>query len=157
MIRLRKLSRDAAGAATIEMAFALPTMVVLIWAFVQLAQVYRAMAGIQQALGEGARYATLCVSPTAAGCTIPLPGSGTNPAASTIKKQIYNAVYGIGPGTFSIDDPHCAVNATLGGAYYDLKVTYWQDTNLLMFPGPRITVNRSKRVWVATSTCPAGT
>lgn len=150
----RRLQRSQRGAATIEMAFALPTMVVLIWAFVQLAQVYRAMAGIQQALGEGARYATLCLSPTATGCSIPSPGTGTNPASGTIKKQISDAVYGIGPGTFSIDDPACTENTTLGGAYYDLKVRYSQATNLLMFPGPTITVNRSKRVWVATSKCP---
>ena len=40
--------------AAIEMAFALPVLIVMIWMFVQLAQIYRAMAGIQQALGEGA-------------------------------------------------------------------------------------------------------
>ena len=154
MIRARKLQRNIRGAATIEMAFALPTMVVLIWAFVQLAQVYRAMAGIQQALGEGARYATLCVNVTSTGCNIPAPGTGTSPADGTIKKKIYNAVYGIGPGTFVVPDPSCTENTTLGGAYYDLTVTYSQPTNLIMFPGPTINVSRSKRVWVATSKCP---
>ena len=59
----RRLSRDDRGAAAVEMAFALPIFVVMIWAFVQLAQVYRAVAGMQQALGEGARYATLCLNP----------------------------------------------------------------------------------------------
>ena len=60
----RRLRRDEHGAAAIEMAFALPILIVMIWMFVQLAQVYRAIAGIQQALGEGARYATLCLNPT---------------------------------------------------------------------------------------------
>jgi Flp pilus assembly protein TadG len=154
MMGLRKIRRNQRGAATIEMAFALPIMVELIWTFVQLAQVYRAMSGIQQALGEGARYATLCVTATTTGCNIPSAGSGTSPADGTIKKKIYNAVYGIGPGTFAVPDPTCQENTTLGGAYYDLTVTYTQPTTLIMFPGPTIAVTRSKRVWVATSKCP---
>ena len=146
MIRLR-LNRDERGAAAVEMAFALPVLVVMLWAFVQLAQVYRAVAGIQQALGEGARYATLCISPTAAGCAAPAPGTGTSPAADTIKAKIRDGVYGIGPGTFTIDDPVPGTSGT--GKYFDLKVNYTQPTNLLLVPGPTIQVSRSKRVWLA--------
>ena len=146
----RRLSRDERGTAITEMAFALPIMIVMIWGFVQLAQVYRAMAGIQQALGEGARYATLCTSiNTTTGCSAPTPGSGTSPASGTIKAKIKDSVYGIGPGTFTIDDPVSGSSGTAN--YYDLKVTYTQPTNLLIFPGPTITVSRSKRVWVSSS------
>ena len=135
----RHFLRNESGAAAIEMAFALPVMIVMIWAFVQLAQVYRAMAGIQQALGQGARYATLCLNPTTSGCT--------TPTATQVKAKITSSVYGIGPGTFGIVDP---VSGTSGaGKYYDLKVTYTQPTDLLMFPGPTINVSRAKRVWVA--------
>ncbi|MEO5611189.1 MAG: TadE/TadG family type IV pilus assembly protein [Sphingomicrobium sp.] len=135
----RHFLRNESGAAAIEMAFALPVMIVMIWAFVQLAQVYRAMAGIQQALGQGARYATLCLNPTTSGCT--------TPTATQVKAKITSSVYGIGPGTFGIVDP---VSGTSGTAkYYDLKVTYTQPTDLLMFPGPTINVSRAKRVWVA--------
>ncbi|MEP6982742.1 MAG: TadE/TadG family type IV pilus assembly protein [Sphingomicrobium sp.] len=136
-----RLRRDEQGVAIIEMAFALPIFVVMLWMFVQLAQVYRALAGIQQALGEGARYATLCVSPTALGCSAP--------AASTVKTKIQNSVYGIGPGTFTVDDPTSGTDGT--GSYYDLTVHYTQPTDLLLSPGPTITVARSKRVWVASS------
>ena len=66
-----RLRRDEQGAAAIEMAFALPILILMIWMIVQLAQVYRAMAGIQQALGQGARYATLCLNPTTDGCSVP--------------------------------------------------------------------------------------
>lgn len=147
---LGRLKSDKRGAAAIEMAFALPIMIVMIWAFVQLAQVYRAMAGIQQALGEGARYATLCLNPTTSGCTVP--------TGSTVNTKIRNAVYGIGPGTFKVNPNASGVEAdpvlqtaTSGGKYYDLSVTYTQPTNLLMFRGPTIVVSRSKRVWVATT------
>ena len=40
---LRKLRRDEEGAAVIEMAFALPILIIMIWMIVQLGLVFRAM------------------------------------------------------------------------------------------------------------------
>ena len=142
----RRLSSDERGVAVIEIAFGLPILVVMIWMIFQLGEVYRASAGIQQALGEGARYATLCVDPTATGCNIPSP--------SDISDKINASVYGIGPGDFNVATPSCTEDATNGGAYYDLGVTYTQQTSLLLVPGPNISITRGKRVWVATSKCP---
>src|SRR3954452_25559168 len=136
------LLRDQTGAAAVEMAFALPVLIVLIWMFVQLAQIYRAMAGIQQALGEGARFATLCLNPTATGCS--------TPTTTQVKTRISDSVYGIGPGTFTVADPGTG-NDGGTGFYYDLTVSYTQPTSLLLFPGPTINVSRSKRVWIASS------
>lgn len=131
---IRKLRRNEDGAAVIEMAFALPILVMLLWMIIQLGLVFRAMSGIQHALGEGARAATLW----------PVPSD------TTITDKMEAAVYGIGPGDFTIVDP---VGGTLdGGNYLDLQVTYTQDTDLLFLPGPTISVTRSKRVWVAEST-----
>jgi Flp pilus assembly protein TadG len=144
------LSRDERGAAAVEMAFALPVLVVMLWAFVQLAQVYRAVAGMQQALGEGSRYATLCYSQSSTGCAAPAAGTGTSPASGTIKAKILTSVDGIGPGTFTVDDPVYGTSGTAN--YYDLTVRYTQPTNLLMFPGPTMALTRSKRVWISTST-----
>ena len=56
-------------------------------------------------------------------------------------------MYGIGPGSFAIATPTTG-NAD-GANYMDLRVTYTQATDLLLFPGPTISVSRSKRVWVA--------
>jgi Flp pilus assembly protein TadG len=143
MIRRRRLFRDQQGAAVIEAAFALPVLVVMLWVFIQLAEVYRALAGIQQALGQGARYATLCASAsTATGCSAP--------STSSVKTDIQNSVYGIGPGTFTVSDPVTGSDGT--GSYYDLTVSYSQPTSLLLVPGPTISVTRSKRVWIANGT-----
>ena len=150
----RRISRDDRGAAAIEMAFALPILIIMIWAFVQLAQIYRALAGIQQALGEGARFATIC-NPTALGCSSPIPGTGNSPVANSIKAKIFSSVYGIGPGTFSVDDPKAGSSGT--GSFYDLTVCYTQPTSLLLFPGPTIRVSRSKRVWIAGTTTSGST
>lgn len=130
-MKLRKLIRNQDGAAVIEMAFALPILIALIWMIFQLGLVFRAMSGIQHSLGEGARAATLW----------PVP------ATADITDKMEQAVYGIGPGDFVIADP--AEGTEDGASYLDLQVTYTQPTDLLIFPGPTITVSRSKRVWVA--------
>ena len=125
------LSRNEKGAAVIEMAFALPILIMLLWMVVQLGLVLRAMSGIQHSLGEGARVATLW----------PVPSE------NTITNKMEAAVYGIGPGNFTIVDP--VAGTADGSDYLDLQVTYTQDTDLIFLPGPTINVSRSKRVWVA--------
>ena len=124
------LRSDEQGAAAIEMAFALPVFVLMVWMLMQMALVYRAVSGIQQALGEGARFATLCIDPTAAGCDAPTP--------QEIQDKINEAVYGIGPGTFVVSNPVSGSSGT--SDYYDLTVTYTQPTDMLLFPGPTISV-----------------
>lgn len=133
MIICKRLRKDERGAAVIEMAFALPILIMLIWMVIQLGMVFRAMSGIQHALGEGARAATLW----------PVP------ATSTIQTKMNAAVYGIKPGTFTIPTP--TAGTADGSNYLDLKVTYTQSTDLIFIPGPTITVSRSKRVWKAES------
>ena len=130
---LKRLKRDESGAAVIEMAFALPILIILIWMIVQLGLVLRAMSGIQHALGEGARLATIW----------PVPDT------DTIQDKMNDAVYGIGPGDFDIPAP--VEGTSDGSAYLDLEVTYSQDTDLLLIPGPTINVSRTKRVWRSES------
>ena len=129
----RRLRSDESGVTVIETAFAMPVLVVMLWMLVQLGQVYRAMSGIQHALGEGARLATL----------YPTPDN------DAIEDKILDSVYGIGPGHFTIDAPAPGTEEATGASYLDLRVSYTQDTDLLLFPGPTITVSREKRVWVS--------
>ncbi len=128
----RRLVRNERGAAVIEMAFALPALVILIWGIVQLGLMFRAMAGIQHSLGEGARLATIWPQPT----------------DDAIETRMEEVVYGIEPGTFTIHPPAAGLSDA-GEPYLDLKVSYTQETNLLLLPGPTISVEREKRVWVA--------
>jgi hypothetical protein len=134
MISLRLMRRDERGSAVVETAFALPVLIVLLWVIVQMGLIFRAMAGIQHALGEGAREAVL----------FPYPDPSEN---DNIKDKMVAAVYGIGPGTF--EEPSVVEGEEDGIAYVDLSVTYEQETNLIFLPGPTINVTRSKRVWVA--------
>lgn len=131
-MKRRFLTSNERGAAAIEMAFALPALIILIWMVVQLGLMFRAMAGIQHSLGEGARLATIWPQPT----------------DDQIEAKMEEAVYGIEPGTFTIHPPDAGLSDA-GEAYLDLQVSYTQPTNLLLLPGPTINVSRSKRVWVA--------
>jgi Flp pilus assembly pilin Flp len=141
---VRRIRRDQQGAAAIEMAFALPILVLMLWMLAQLGGVYRALAGIQMALGEGARYATICQA-SSTGCS--------SPTTTQVKDKIDAALYGtsIG-GTFDAPVPTCGSSGT--SEYYDLTVNYTQPTSLLVMPGPTIQLGRSKRVWIAA---PSGT
>lgn len=130
---IRRLAKNEKGAALVELAFALPILIMLLWMIVQAGLVFRAMSGIQHGLGEGARYATLYPQPT----------------TTQIRNKIQATVYGIGPGNFNIDNPVSGTES--GSPYLDLRVTYTQATDLLIIPGPTISVSRSKRVWVATT------
>ena len=132
-MKIRKLIRSENGAAAIEMAFALPIVVLFIWMLVQLGLVFRATSGIQHALGEGARLATVWPEPTAA----------------QVKARVEEAVYGIGPGEFTVPDP--VPGGDCDDSCLDVTVEYEQDTDMLLFPGPTITVSRTKRVWTAGS------
>ena len=89
-------------------------------------------APAKHALGEGARLATIWPQPT----------------DDAIEAKMEEVVYGIEPGTFTIHPPEPGLSAA-AEPYLDLKVTYTQPTNLLLLPGPTITVSREKRDWVA--------
>ena len=131
-MRLGIIKSNERGAAVIEMAFALPALIILIWGVAQLGMMYRAIAGVQHALGEGARLATIYPQPT----------------DDAIETAMDEAVYGIEPGEFTIYPPEAGLSDA-GEAYLDLRVDYEQPTNLLLFPGPTISITREKRVWVA--------
>ena len=91
MSLLTILRRNERGAAAIEMAIALPVLLVMIYGIFQVGLVFQANAGMQHALGEGARYATLCV-PTANGCN--------SPADSAVVTKMQSKLFGTNIGTF---------------------------------------------------------
>jgi hypothetical protein len=73
MTWLKRLPTNERGAAVIELALSLPVLITLIYGIFEFCQLYEANAGMQHALGEGARLATLCIPDTGAssGCDNP--------------------------------------------------------------------------------------
>ena len=139
MKKLIDLWRDERGAAVIEMAIALPTLLLFVYGIFQVGVAFQAKAGMQHALGEGARYATLCYNPTvASGCSVP-----TN---DQIKTRINDRVFGTKVGNYQVPT---VTNGPAGSGYKTLSVTFTMTPNYLFFNGPAINITETKRVYVA--------
>lgn len=128
MTLIRKMMHDVRGAAMVEFALAVPVLILMIWGIFQVGIAFQASAGMQHALGEGARYATI----------FPIP---TN---TQIQAKISAKVFGTGIGTFSTP------TVTSGTGYKDLSVTFTMTPNFLFFNAPPVTLTRNKRVYTAT-------
>lgn len=139
MTRLVSLRRDEDGAAVVEMAIALPVLIVFIWGILQLGIAFQANAGMQHALGEGARFATLCFNPD--------PDTGCEtPTNEQISARIGQEVFGTDIGTFGTPTVQ---DGPSGTNYKDLGVTFTMPMDFLLFQGPNVSLSRTKRVYVA--------
>ena len=129
------LRRDDRGAAATEMALALPILITMIYGIFQVGLLYQANAGMQHALGEGARLATICIP----------SGNNCNPPSDTaIKNRMSSKLFGKSDGNFNVTNP------VVGAGYRDLSVTYTRSMNFIFFRGPTITLNRSKRAYTVS-------
>ncbi len=129
---LGKLRRDEQGVAAIETAFALPVLLLFVFGIFQFGVILQANAGMQHALGEGARFATI----------FPKPDD------KDIVEEMEDAVFGMNVGTFNqptISTPATAVCTNCR----DLQVTYTVTPNFVFFTAPAITLTRNKRVYTA--------
>ncbi len=134
MMKFLRLKRDDRGAAAIEMALALPILVSMIYGLFQVGLLYQANAGMQHALGEGARLATLYERYT----------SNNVPTDAAIKSRMTTKLFGKGDGAFTVADP------VTGTGYKDLSITYSKKMNFIFFNGPTITLTRTKRAYTVS-------
>ncbi|MCW3798648.1 pilus assembly protein [Sphingomonas sp. BN140010] len=132
------------GAAAVEFAFALPILIMFIWGIAQFGMILAADAGMQHALGEGARMATLWPQPTNA----------------AVKQRIQDNVFGNFLGSYTVSDPVASTSTAVNNQYVDLQVTYTVTPDFLFWQGSPINFVRSKRVYVtklvtasSTSSC----
>lgn len=134
MSPFRILRRNERGAAAVEFALAIPVLIMLIWGIFQVGLLFWASAGMQHALGEGARYATLCINPNP---------TCTTPTDAQIQARISSSVWGTNNGTFAVPTP------VSGAGFKTLTVTYTAPTNFLFMSGPTVTLSQTKKVYIA--------
>jgi Flp pilus assembly protein TadG len=128
----RLIRRDERGVAAIEMAFALPILMLFVYGIFQVGVILQANAGMQHALGEGARMATIYPSP----------------ADDAIEAKMSDAVFGMNIGTFG--RPTVTTPEEDDCTYCkDLQVTYSVTPDFLFFNGPPIRLSKTKRVYQA--------
>jgi Flp pilus assembly protein TadG len=133
------LGRDERGAAAVEFALSVPVLVCMIYSIFEFCQLYEANAGIQHALGEGARLATLYDSTT----------TDHVPTDAAIVARMNARLFGPIGGTFTVADP---VTAAAPNHFKTLTVSYQRPMNFLLFMGPTITLTRSKVVYTTINT-----
>lgn len=134
MKRLRSLRRDQHGIAAVEFALVAPILIVLIWGIFQIGLLFQANAGMQQALGEGARYATL----------YDYSSDDHMPSDEDIKARMEAKLFGTGGGKFEVEDP------VDGDGFKTLRISYSRPMNFLLVAGPTITFSRSKKVYTVS-------
>ena len=139
MSLLKILRRNERGAAAIEMAIALPVLLVMIYGIFEVGLVFQANAGMQHALGEGARLESLCV-PTANGCNAP--------SDSSVVARMQAKLFGNNIGAFGTPSVTTPATATCTNCRL-LTVTYSVTPNYLFFNGPAINLTRTKLVHIA--------
>lgn len=130
-----------AGAAAVELAFALPILLLMIYGIATVGLVLEANAGMQHALGQGARFATLCPSVTGSGACVP-------PSDAWIVAKIQSSSVGMNVGTFNTP----TVTTPTSGCTNcrDLAVSFEVTPSFLFFNGPAIHLSQTKRVSLAT-------
>lgn len=134
MRKSRKLFNDNRGLATIEFALVVPILIVAIWGIFQVGLLFEANSGMQHALGEGARYATIYDYST----------EDHMPTDESIKARMSAKLFGTGGGAFQVEDP------IDGNGFKTLKITYTRPMDFLLFKGPTIKLSRSKKVYTVS-------
>ena len=137
MIRtLKRLWADESGANVIEFAVAVPVLTVFIYGIFVVGKLFQANAGMQHALGEAARYATIYPTPTddQIKAMVAAKKFGTNTMGGTLSALTINNDNSGGSGTVA----------------KNLSLTYTQPTDFLLFNGPTVSITRSKKVYVAS-------
>jgi len=129
---LKKLRRDEQGAAAMEMAFALPVLLLFVFGIFQFGVILQANAGMQRVLGEGARLATLY----------------PQPADEAIVTKMDNSEFGMNVGTFHTPTISTPASTACTNCRTP-KVTYTVTPNFVFLTAPAITLTQNKRVYTA--------
>ena len=126
---IRRWRNCVRGSAAAEFALAVPLLVMFLAGIAQLGILFAANAGPQQAVGEGARLATI----------YPLPSD------ATIKTRIQNAAVALNANY--LDTPTLTHGTSNGVPYVDISLTYHPKLNFVLFAGPQITMTRTRRAY----------
>lgn len=133
---LSRLGLDRRGASAVELALALPVLTSMLYGIFTVGQLFEADASMQHALGEGVRYATLCLNPTSAGvCTVPTDTQIT----TKITDKLFGPASGLSP---TITTDTAAKTKTI-------SLSYTTTPYFLFFSAPSVTITRSRVAYYA--------
>lgn len=126
MIRLLHHQR---GAAAIEFALALPPLIILLMGAIQLGIIACARTGLQHAVDEGARFAT--IFPT--------------PSDNEIIARVNAREFGLDPAY--ANQPTISHGSQYGIPYTEITMTYSRPLNFIAFQTSPISISYSRRAY----------
>lgn len=131
-MRLRRqgrLEQDQRGGVAIEFAFAIPILLIVFIGILQLGLVFYAYAGLQHAVDESARYATIYPGPTDAQIR-----------AKALEK-------GFGLKAAHLVGPTVTRGTSDGVAYVEISMAYNAPLDFVLINVPPVTLNHSRRAF----------
>lgn len=129
MRRLRRILEDKRGAGALEFALVAPAFIVLVIGIAQLGLLFFANAGLNNAISEGARRATLYPRPDAA----------------TVRASLDAAKFGLKPEGLST--PTITYVTTASPSYADISMEYTTTLNFIVHRED-VTLSKTRRVYL---------
>jgi len=117
------------GASAVEFAIAVPVLLVLIIGIIQLGILFMANAGLQQAVEEGARYATIY----------------PNPNDSAIIARVNDKRFGLDAA--NVTGPSVTHGTSNGVSYVDVTMSYSAPLNFVFFETDPVTLSHTRRAY----------
>jgi Flp pilus assembly protein TadG len=121
--------RDRRGVSALEFALAAPILILFLIGIAQLGILFAANAGLQHAVDEGARYATVYPYPSDTGVI----------AVINQKKFFLDAA--------NISGPTLTHGVSNGVSYVDIAMSYDVPLNFAFFTAPPIRLNHTRRAY----------
>lgn len=127
---MRRVLRDHGGIAAAEFALMAPLALLLIFMVINVGMLFEAYNGLQHAVGEGARYATIY----------------PRPSDAQITTVIRNAEFGIDPSLATA--PTLTHGTSSGIDYIDVTLTYSAPVSFPLYNLPAVPMTYTKRAYL---------
>ena len=129
MKTLRSLARAKRGAAAVEFALITPPLVLMLIGILQLGILYGANAGLEHAVAEGARFATISPSPS----------------NDAIEERVTDKEFAL--RSDRLIGPTVSRGVADGTNYVDVSMSYDVPLDFVLFEGPTIRLTETRRAY----------
>ncbi|UZW55391.1 pilus assembly protein [Sphingobium sp. JS3065] len=124
---MMRLISNQRGAAAIEFVLALPPFLILLMGAIQLGIIACARTGLQHAVDEGARFATIFPTPT----------------KEQIIARVTSREFGLDPAYTNV--PTVVTGTQYGVPYTEITMTYSRPLNFIVFQTPALSISYTRR------------
>ncbi len=130
MRRLHRLRENDSGVAAVEFAMIMPVLLVVILGVLQLGILFSANAGLQSAIGDAARYATIYPTPTDA----------------QIESHAMSKTFAL--NSSRISDVSVVRGTNNAVKYIEVSMTYSVPLEFIFFEAPSVDLTETRRAYL---------